>query len=88
MVAVAPFAVGLTAPPGAHGKPNALWTPYSSTFNLSRHPAATVPCGLTRDGLPIGLQIVSGHYRDALVLAAAARYAQIDPLVFSELPND
>lgn len=87
MVAVTAFGVGLTAPPGANGKPNALWTPYSATFNLSRHPAATVPCGLTREGLPVGLQIVSGHYRDALVLAAAARYAQIDPLVFPELPT-
>jgi aspartyl-tRNA(Asn)/glutamyl-tRNA(Gln) amidotransferase subunit A len=34
------------------------WTPYSYPFNLTQQPAITVPCGLTDDGLPIGLQIV------------------------------
>ena len=29
-------------------------------FNLSRHPAVSLPCGTTRDGLPVGLQLV-GH---------------------------
>ena len=52
---------------------------------MSRHPAASVPCGLSRDGLPIGLQIVAGHYRDALVLRAAARYAETNPIRFSAL---
>jgi aspartyl-tRNA(Asn)/glutamyl-tRNA(Gln) amidotransferase subunit A len=53
---------------------------------MSRHPAASVPCGVNSEGLPIGLQIASGHYRDALVLRAAARYAEINPIVFSLLP--
>lgn len=86
MVAVPPFAVGTTAPPGANGKPNVLWTPYSATFNLSRHPAITVPCGRTRDGLPIGLQLVATHYREALLLGAAARYARAEPFRIPELP--
>jgi aspartyl-tRNA(Asn)/glutamyl-tRNA(Gln) amidotransferase subunit A len=54
---------------------------------MSRHPAASVPCGLNSEGLPIGLQIVSGHYRDALVLRAAARYAEVNPLKFPVLPG-
>jgi aspartyl-tRNA(Asn)/glutamyl-tRNA(Gln) amidotransferase subunit A len=29
-------------------------------FNLSRHPAVSLPCGSTREGLPVGLQLV-GH---------------------------
>jgi len=86
MVGVPPFAVGLTAPPGAHGKPNVMWTPYSATFNLSRHPAITVPCGRNRDGLPIGLQLVAAHYRESLLLSAAARYTRVDPLEFPDLP--
>jgi aspartyl-tRNA(Asn)/glutamyl-tRNA(Gln) amidotransferase subunit A len=86
-LAVQPFETGLNAPPGPDGKPNMLWSPYTFQFNLSRHPAVSVPCGLSRDGLPVGLQIVSGHYKDALVLRAAARYAEADPLEFPVLPG-
>ena len=46
-----------------------------------------MPCGLSSDGLPVGLQIVAGHYRDALVLRAAARYAEAHPLKFPVLPE-
>ena len=74
-------------PDGPDGKPNIQWSPYTSQFNLTRHPAATVPCGLSSEGLPVGLQIVSGHYRDALVLSAAARYAEAHPLKFPVLPE-
>ncbi|MCF8533830.1 MAG: amidase [Reyranella sp.] len=86
-VAVKPFEAGRNLPDGPDGKTNAQWSPYTSQFNLTRHPAATVPCGLSRDGLPVGLQIVSGHYRDALVLRAAARYAAAHPLAFPILPE-
>jgi Asp-tRNA(Asn)/Glu-tRNA(Gln) amidotransferase A subunit family amidase len=43
-------------------------------FNLSAHPAITVPCGQTADGLPVGLQIVGGWQQDAAVLRAAAAF--------------
>jgi len=56
------------------------WTPFTLTFNLTRQPAATIPCGLDREGMPIGLQIVSGHARDALVLRAAAAYERVRPI--------
>ena len=85
-VAVAPFETGRNMPPGEHGKPNTMWLPYTPQFNMSRHPAASVPCGLNSEGLPIGLQIASGHYRDALVLRAAARYAEANPIKFPVLP--
>ncbi|WP_200950708.1 amidase [Microbacterium sp. Root180] len=42
-------------------------------------PAITVPCGFTRDGLPVGLQIVGPLYADAAVLAAAAVIEQVLP---------
>jgi aspartyl-tRNA(Asn)/glutamyl-tRNA(Gln) amidotransferase subunit A len=85
-VAVKPFEVGKGAPDGPDGKPNLKWSPYTSQFNLSRHPAATVPCGLGSDGVPIGLHIVSGHYKDALVLRAAARYSEAHRIDFPVLP--
>jgi len=86
-VAVQPFTAGKNLPEGVEGKANALWSPYTFTFNLSRHPAVSVPCGLSRDGLPIGLQIVAGHYKDALLLRAAGRYAETSPLKFPVLPE-
>ena len=50
------------------------WTPFSYPFNLTQQPAAVVPCGLTRSGLPIALQIVGPMHGDALVLRAARAY--------------
>ncbi len=55
------------------------WAPFSYPFNLTRQPAATVPCGLTRAGLPIGLQIVGRMYDDALVLRAARAFERAAP---------
>jgi aspartyl-tRNA(Asn)/glutamyl-tRNA(Gln) amidotransferase subunit A len=50
------------------------WTPFSYPFNLTQQPACTVPCGLTTEGLPIGVQFVGPMFGDALVLRAAAAY--------------
>jgi aspartyl-tRNA(Asn)/glutamyl-tRNA(Gln) amidotransferase subunit A len=43
-------------------------------FSLSRHPAISVPCGLSCEHLPIGLQIVGRRYEDECVLAAAQAF--------------
>jgi aspartyl-tRNA(Asn)/glutamyl-tRNA(Gln) amidotransferase subunit A len=56
------------------------WTPFSYPFNLTQQPACTIPCGLTRDGLPIGLQIVGPMFADALVLRAARAFETTRPL--------
>lgn len=55
------------------------WSPFSYPFNMTRQPAATVPCGLTQGGLPIGLQIVGPLYSDARVLQAAAAFEATQP---------
>ena len=44
------------------------WTPFSYPFNLTQQPAIVVPCGLTRDGLPVAAQLVGPMFGDALVL--------------------
>jgi aspartyl-tRNA(Asn)/glutamyl-tRNA(Gln) amidotransferase subunit A len=46
----------------------------TAPFNLSGGPAISVPCGLTGEGLPTGLQIASAPGRDQLVLQLAAAY--------------
>ncbi|RZJ09321.1 MAG: amidase [Haliea sp.] len=53
------------------------WTPFSYPFNLTQQPASTVPCGLTADGLPIGLQFVGPMFGDALVLRASRAYEAV-----------
>jgi aspartyl-tRNA(Asn)/glutamyl-tRNA(Gln) amidotransferase subunit A len=55
------------------------WSPFSYPFNMTRQPAATVPCGLTRGGLPIGLQIVGPLYAEHRVLRAARAFEQTQP---------
>jgi aspartyl-tRNA(Asn)/glutamyl-tRNA(Gln) amidotransferase subunit A len=86
-VAVLPFEVGKNLPDGPNGEPNRQWSPYTSVFNLTRHPAASVPCGLSPDGLAVGLHIFAGHYRDAAVLRAAAACTEIHPLEIPALPE-
>ena len=56
------------------------WTPFSYPFNLTQQPACTIPCGLTSDGLPIGLQLVGPMFADALVLRAARAYETTRPI--------
>jgi aspartyl-tRNA(Asn)/glutamyl-tRNA(Gln) amidotransferase subunit A len=55
------------------------WTPFSYPFNMTRQPAATVPCGLTSAGLPIGLQIVGPLYAEDRVLRAARAFETTQP---------
>jgi len=55
------------------------WSPFSYPFNMTRQPAATVPCGLTRAGLPIGLQIVGPLYAEDRVLRTARAFEQTQP---------
>ena len=51
------------------------WVPYLNLFNLTGHPAVSIPCGFSA-GLPVGLQIVGRWYSDADVLCVAAAYEQ------------
>ena len=55
------------------------WSPFSYPFNMTRQPAASIPCGPTRAGLPIGLQIVGPLYADARVLRAARAFETTQP---------
>lgn len=74
------FAVGHDTPPdGRFGGNWLAWTPYSYPFNLSLQPAASLPCGFTRAGLPVGLQVVGPMGRDDLVLAASRAFESARP---------
>src|SRR5262245_683276 len=53
--------------------------PFTFPFNLTGQPAATVPCGFTAEGLPVGLQIVGRWHADGTVLRAAAAFEALRP---------
>ncbi|MBL8699650.1 MAG: amidase [Alphaproteobacteria bacterium] len=61
------------------------WSPFSYPFNMTRQPAASVPCGFASDGLPVGLHIVGRMYDEAMVLRVARAYEHAMPPVFPKL---
>lgn len=74
------FEAGALVPPsGTWGDRWTNWAPFSYIFNLTQQPAASIPCGLTKSGLPIGLQIVGPIGADALVLRASRAYERNCP---------
>ncbi len=48
-------------------------------FNLTGFPAISVPCGFTQTGLPIGLQLAAGPWREGLLLRVARAYEHATP---------
>jgi aspartyl-tRNA(Asn)/glutamyl-tRNA(Gln) amidotransferase subunit A len=60
-------------------QPVASVASFTIPFNLSWHPAATVRAGLSRAGLPIGMQIVGPRHRDDLVLRVARAFERERP---------
>jgi aspartyl-tRNA(Asn)/glutamyl-tRNA(Gln) amidotransferase subunit A len=73
------FAAGQEAPEDRGDRHWVGWTPFTYPFNLTQQPAATVPCGRTEAGLPIGLQIVGPRHAEAAVLRAAYAYEAAAP---------
>ena len=57
------------------------WAEFSYPFNMSGLPAASIPCGWTEAGCPVGLQIVARRGEDARVLQAAATFERAQPWV-------
>jgi amidase len=81
--AVPPFPVEMRSGPeeinGVRMTNYIQWALLTYAFTVINAPAISVPCGFTRDGLPVGLQIVGHRLREDLVLEAAAAYLQACP---------
>ena len=53
-----------------------ILTRFTSPFNLTGLPALSLPCGLTRAGLPIGLQLIGPSWQERRILQAGFAYEQ------------
>ena len=80
--------MGMVAPPvgqppkmvgGKEVHPQWIFPNLTVGFNLTGQPAATVPCGFSSDGLPIGLHIIGRRGDEATVLRASAAFEQARP---------
>ncbi|HEY3111702.1 MAG TPA: amidase family protein, partial [Chloroflexota bacterium] len=82
-LALPPFPIDDPYPPReVAGRPvdsPIAWFPFTFPFNLTGHPAISVPAGWTEDGRPIGLQIVGPRFGEAAVLRAAAAFEEARP---------
>jgi aspartyl-tRNA(Asn)/glutamyl-tRNA(Gln) amidotransferase subunit A len=77
---VPPFEHGIEGPSEVEGtpvNPESGWF-LTFVFNLTGHPAASVPAGLV-EGLPVGIQIVGHRHAEADVIAAAAALEREQP---------
>jgi len=76
---IAPFEAGVNVPQGSDFKTWLEWSGFSFPINLSQQPACSVPCGKTKDGLPVGLQIIGARGDDEGVLSVALTYENMHP---------
>ncbi|WHY94756.1 amidase [Neobacillus cucumis] len=49
---------------------------FTSLFNVTGHPALSIPCGLSHESIPIGLQLIANHFREDLLIKTAYSYEQ------------
>jgi aspartyl-tRNA(Asn)/glutamyl-tRNA(Gln) amidotransferase subunit A len=85
---LAAFDAGHVMPPeGGWGEAWMDWSPFTYPFNLTQQPAASIPCGMTCAGLPIGLQIVGAIGADALVLRASRAFESVQPFFALAAPR-
>ena len=81
-VAVQPFPVEQRYPTELNGKPLENYTQWfflTYAISVTGLPAISVPAGFTRDGLPVGIQIVGRRRQEAAVLRAAAAFESAAP---------
>jgi len=62
--------------------------PFMYPFNLTGQPAANVPCGFTKEGLPVGLQIAARWHRETDLFLAAACFEALQPWAHLRPPLD
>ena len=81
------FPVERDAPESASARDPVSWVGYTYPFNLTGQPAATIPCGFTSGGLPVGLQIVAPALAETGILRLAAAFEEARPWAHKRPPT-
>ncbi|TFF84171.1 MAG: amidase [Promethearchaeota archaeon] len=79
--AVPAFDLGKSFPTKINGKnvsPTA-WQAFTFPINLIGNPAASIPCGWSKEGLPLGMQIIGRRFQDIVVLQVSKAFEEIAP---------
>jgi aspartyl-tRNA(Asn)/glutamyl-tRNA(Gln) amidotransferase subunit A len=76
-VPLAAFEVGVECPKNSGMTRWLDWTPFTYPFNFTGQPAASVPCGFNKEGLPIAIQIVGPRFSEPLVFRASRAYESL-----------
>jgi aspartyl-tRNA(Asn)/glutamyl-tRNA(Gln) amidotransferase subunit A len=79
--AVTAFDTGIMFPPIINNKkvsPTA-WQAFTFPFNLTEQPAASIPCGWSEDGLPIGMQIIGPKFDESKILQVSKVFEDAKP---------
>ena len=71
------FEAGREVPAGWPHARWTSWTPFTYPFNMTQQPAASLPCGFTAEGLPVGAQLVGARFSDDRVLAACRAFERV-----------
>jgi len=87
MMPITAFEAGHNVPPGSGLGEWMEWTPFTYPFNLTQQPAASVPCGLAANGLPVGLHVVGARFADEQVLRVCQAYAKAFPTEHLQAPK-
>jgi len=77
--AVPAFPIGSKSKKLGYGMIEWGLTPFTPLFNFTHNPAATIPCGFTSDGLPVGLQIVGRLKDESTILKASYAFERARP---------
>ena len=80
-MAVPAFDKGTDGPSVINGisVPPTGFTAFTFPFNLTGHPAASIPCGWSNDGLPIGMQIIGNRFEELLIFQVSNAFEEIAP---------
>ncbi|MBD3193874.1 MAG: amidase [Candidatus Lokiarchaeota archaeon] len=79
--AVYPFELGKMFPSKIAGKRASpvAWMSFTFPFNLTGNPAASIPCGWSSEGTPIGMQIIGKRFKEETVLQVSRAFEKIQP---------